>query len=86
MTTVATESALNESQVVLKVDDVPAASLYTISGENRENRALRGNRMVLKRQTGIIYAGELFESSAGWDFTEEQLRNNFHLIVSSWTA
>lgn len=86
VTTVATESALNESQVVLKVDDVPVAALYTISGENRENRALRGNRMVLKRQTGIIYAGELFESSAGWDFTEEQLRNNFHLIVSSWTA
>lgn len=86
VSTVATESALSESQVVLKVDDVPIAALYAISGENRENRALRGNRMVLKRQTGVVYAGELFESSAGWGFTEEQLRTNFHLIVSSWTA
>lgn len=86
VTTAATESALSESQVVLKVDDVPVAALYAISGENRENRALRGNRVVLKRQTGVIYAGELFESSAGLGFTEEQLRTGFHLIVSSWTA
>ena len=86
VTTVATESALNENQVVLKVDDVPVAALYTISGENRENRASRGNRMVLKRQTGTVYAGELFESSAALGFTEEQLRSGFHLIVSSWTA
>ena len=86
MTTSATESALNESQVVLKLDDEPVAALYTISGENRENRALRGNRMVLRRQTGIVYAGELLAGSAAWGFDEEMLRSGFHLIVSSWTA
>ncbi len=86
VTTVASESGLNESQVLLKVDDEPVVALYAITGENRENRALRGNRIVLRRQTAIVYAGELLQGSADLDFGEDLLRENFRLIVSSWTV
>ncbi|MBP3494564.1 MAG: VCBS repeat-containing protein [Oscillospiraceae bacterium] len=80
------ESGLSESQVLLQVDGQPVTALYAISGENRENRALRGNRMVLRRQTAIVYAGELLEGSAALEFDEDALRENFRLIVSSWTS
>jgi hypothetical protein len=86
VTTVASESGLNESQVLLKVDDKPVTALYAITGENRENRALRGNRIVLRRQTAIVYAGELLEGSTALEFGEDLLRENFRLIVSSWTV
>ena len=80
------ESGLSESQVLLQVDGQPVTALYAISGENRENRALRGNRTVLRRQTAIVYAGELLEGSAALEFDEDALRENFRLIVSSWTS
>lgn len=83
VTTSAAESGLNESEVRLMVDGEPVAAVYAITGENRENRALRGNRTVLRRQTDIVYAGEVTDNSLG--FTQEQLRSSFRLIVSSWT-
>ena len=86
VTAVSAESGLSESQVVLQADGKPVVALYAISGENRENRALRGNRMVLRRQTAIVYAGELLEGSEEWNFGEDALQENFSLIVSSWTS
>ncbi len=78
----ATESSPGESQVLIKVDEQPIAGIYAITGENRENRALRGERTVLRRRTDIVYAGEVAENGLGFD--KEQLRSNFRLIVSSW--
>jgi hypothetical protein len=59
--------------------------IYTLTGENRENRALWGNRLVLKRQTGTIYAAELLEGAAAPGLTEDVLRQSFKLIVNQWT-
>jgi hypothetical protein len=58
------------------------ACVYSITGENRESRALRGERTVLRRRTDIVYAGEVKENS--WSYNKEQLRSDFRLIVSSW--
>ena len=55
-----------------------------LTGENRERRALRGNRVVLKRRTGTIYAAETLSEIYSLD--EETLRQNFNLIVHSWDA
>ena len=82
--TLAMESGLNESQVTFRVDDKIVASVYAITGENRENRALRGDRTVLRRRTDIVYAGEVQENSL--EFDKEQLRSSFRLIVSSWAS
>ncbi len=76
------DSGLNEHQVTLQVDGQTVACVYSITGENRENRALRGERTVLRRRTDIVYAGEVKENSLGFD--KEQLRSCFRLIVSSW--
>lgn len=80
------ENSTSEAQVTLCVDDESVATIYTISGENRENRAVRGNRFVLKRQTTVIYAGELTPASDAWDLDETFLRENFNLILGSWTS
>ena len=80
------QSAPYEEQVVLFADGEPMAALYTITGENRENRAMRGNRMVLRRQTDVVYAGELLSGSKTTNFDENDLRSCFQLIVSSWTG
>ena len=77
------KSDVQESQVIFRVDGKATAAVYTITGENRETRALRGNRMVLRRRTDTVYAGEVAE---GMEFTAEQLRSRFQLIVSSWTS
>lgn len=84
VSTLAMESGLNESQVTFRVDDKIVASVYAITGENRENRALRGDRTVLRRRTDIVYAGEVQENSL--EFDKEQLRSSFRLIVSSWAS
>lgn len=86
LTTTVTESDLNESRVVMQLDGEPVLAIYTITGENRENKALRGNRVVLKRQMVTIYAGELLEGASAWGVDEELLRDEFNLIVKSWTA
>ena len=78
----AVDSGMNESEVLLVVNENPTVAVYAITGENRENRAMRGNRKVLRRQTDIVYAGEVMENNL--DFTMEDLRLNFRLIVSSW--
>ena len=83
VTAEAVDSGLNESEVLLQLDEAPTAAIYTITGENRESRAVRGNRMVLRRQTDIVYAGEVLEGAG--DFTADDLRSCFRLIVASWT-
>ena len=76
------DSVFSESKVVLQVDGETVACVYAITGENRESRALRGERTVLRRRTDIVYAGEVKENALGFD--KEQLRGCFRLIVSSW--
>ncbi len=86
LTTSMTESDLNENRVVMELDGKPVLAIYAITGENRENKALRGNRVVLKRQMVTVYAGELLEGAAAWGVDEELLRSEFNLIVKSWMA
>ena len=84
VSTMATETGMNESQVIFKVEGKSLAAVYAITGENRESRALRGSRSVLRRRTDIVYAGEVADNDMG--FNAEQLRGCFRLIVSSWTS
>ena len=85
LTAATAESGLNESQVTLNLDGEPVVNIYSITGENRENRAIRGNRIVIKRQLSIIYAGELLSAAADWGLDADSLRAHFNLIVESWT-
>lgn len=80
------EHGVNEVQTMLLLNGDPVGTIYTLTGENRENRALRGNRIVLKRQTGTIYAAELYAAGERYGLTEELLRQNFRLISNQWIS
>ena len=84
LTAQAADSGTYESRVLLQLDGEDAAAIYAITGENRESRAVRGGRVVLRRQTDIVYAAEML-AGAG-DFTADELRGCFKLIVSSWAG
>ena len=83
---VAVDSTINEAQVQFRVENEPVLALYAITGENRETRAQRGNRMALRRQTSVVYAGELLDGAKKWDYDDEQLVKDFRLIVLSWRS
>lgn len=78
------ESGMNENTVSFQLAGETVMSISTITGENRENRAVRGNRVILQRQTETIYAGEVFKAGVGID--DETMKKNFHLIVSEWIS
>ncbi len=85
ITTTTVESGFNENQVIIQLNGEPVLAIYSITGENRENRATRGNRIVIKRQVANIYAGELLEGSDQWGLDADMLRSHFNLIMESWT-
>ena len=81
----ATSSISNENQLNLHINGDPVLSIYTITGENRENRGRLGKRIVLRRQTATVYAGELYDAGAYYGMDEDLLRRSFSLIVGTWS-
>ncbi|MBE6939231.1 MAG: VCBS repeat-containing protein [Ruminococcaceae bacterium] len=84
VSTVVIDGGSYERQVILLLDGQPVVNLYTITGENRESRAMRGQRFVLKRQTATIYAAELNEKAEAYGITDALIRSNFHLMITHW--
>ena len=80
-----TGSISNENQLNLNINGDPVLSVYTITGENRENRGRLGKRIVLRRQTATVYAGELYDAGAYYGMDEDLLRRSFSLIVGTWS-
>lgn len=77
-------SIQNENQFTLTINDDPVLSIYTITGENRENRSRMAGRIVLRRQTATIFAGELYSAADYYGMDEELLRRCFNLAAGSW--
>lgn len=80
-----TGSISNENQLNLNINGDPVLSIYTITGENRENRGRLGKRIVLRRQTATVYAGELYDAGTYYGMDEDLLRRSFSLIVGTWS-
>lgn len=55
--------------------------IYTITGENRENRAEIAGRFVLTKDDSTVYAAKILGG-----VTEDEVRNNFHIIYSEWST
>ena len=81
----ATTSIQNENQFTLRINGDAVLSVYTITGENRENRGRMGTRFVLRRQTATVYAAELYDAASYYGMNEELLRKGFSLIAGSWS-
>lgn len=78
------ETVSGENQVTLYIGEQAVLSLYTITNESRENRAVMGSRFVLWRQTGTVYAAELYDASSRYGFDAQWVKDNFHMMVSTW--
>lgn len=59
-------------------------TIYTITGENRDSRSRIGSRIVLRRQTATVYAGEVYEIATYYGMDEDLLRRSFRLILPAW--
>ena len=74
----------NESQMTLRINGDSVLTIYTITGENRDNRSRMGDRIVLRRQTTTVYAGEVYEIAPYYGMDEDLLRRCFNLILGTW--
>lgn len=86
MSAVSAESDINEKQTIFSLDSSQVFSIYTITGENRENRSERGWRFVLQREPTTIYTGELYDSASRYYMDEDTVSNSFNLIINTWNA
>ena len=78
------ETVAGENQVTLYVDEKALLSLYTITNDSRENRAVMGDRFLLRRQPGTIYAAELYDGAAWYGMDAQRLKDNFHMAATVW--
>ena len=74
-----------ENCVEFSLDGKPIAALYSITCENRESRAQMGDRFIVTRLPGTIYAGEVYDAAAD-DEAITALRNRFSMIVNTWES
>jgi len=61
-------------------------TVYTLSGDNKEERARLDGRFMLAAEDDVIYAASILVDS-GWDrlpISEALLRENFHILYSEW--
>ena len=56
-------------------------TLYSFTGQEREEQAVTDNRFVLFRTDSTVYAGHLEVASAAYNLTQESLIHAFHLIT-----
>ena len=62
------------------------ASLYVLTGQNREEQAQIDNRFVLHRTESTVYAADLDVSSAKYGVSKEELIGSFHMIQQDWNT
>jgi hypothetical protein len=63
----------------------PFLTIYTLTGDNRAQSALRGGRVLLARQPEVSYAAEFHGEGLGM-IDEQTLRESFGLIAAEWTT
>ncbi len=59
-------------------------SIYALTGQNREEQAVRDNRFVIYRGEATVYAAHLEVESGILDITQKDLIQAFHLIRQDW--
>lgn len=66
----------------------PVLRIAAVTGTNREARAARGNRFLLRRQKTTIYTAELLEANDTWEYgvTADEIQAAFSLITAEWTT
>lgn len=60
------------------------ATIYILTGQNREEQATMDNRFVLHRTESTVYAASLDVSAANYGVSSNELIDSFHLIQQDW--
>ena len=60
------------------------ATVYALTGADREEQALKDNRFILHKSDTVIYAADMDVSSAAYGITQDTLIKSFHLIHQDW--
>lgn len=58
--------------------------VHILTGEDREEQSVQGNRFVLCRTDTVIYAAELMVEATDYGVTQDSLISSFHLIRQEW--
>ena len=66
----------------------PFLRITTITGTNRDIKAVRGGRFILSRQMDTIYTAEIMEAGEAWEYGlgADEVRAAFNLIATEWTS
>ena len=64
----------------------PIGAVYSITCENRESRAQMGDRFIVTRLPGTIYAAEIYGELSPDGKEVTALRESFSLIVNTWNS
>lgn len=59
-------------------------TVFALTGDDRDEEAVRHNRFVLHNTDNIIYAANLEVASAAYNITQDTLQKSFHLIHQDW--
>ena len=59
-------------------------TVYVLTGQNRENDALEGDRFILSRSESVIYAATLESGANDAGITNENLIASFRMIQQDW--
>lgn len=59
-------------------------TVFALSGDNRDEEAIKHNRFVLFNGDAVTYAANLEVASAAYHITQETLQKSFHLIHHDW--
>lgn len=64
----------------------PLMSIYSLTGQKREELAAIDNRFVLYRTESTVYAASLEVTAAQYGMSQQSLINNFALIEQRWNS
>lgn len=65
-------------------DAISVASIFALTGPNRDVQSQAGNRFVLYKSDAVIYAASLGAYADQYGITQESLLRAFHLIRQEW--
>lgn len=64
----------------------PLMTIYSLTGQKREEQAVIDNRFVLHRTESTVYAASLEVTAAQYGMSQQSLINSFSMIEQRWNA
>ena len=61
-------------------------SIYALTGPNRLNEAVEGQRFVLAKNDSVIYCAQLHDNAQSYKITQESIAKSFRMIEAKWNT